>query len=203
MRNLIIGLLLSIGNSSLVIAQPIYTPPSGQVVITGGTINNTKIGNITPSSGAFTTLNASGNDALLYQNTSGQAISNNSPTTITNWTEVFDRLGANFNASSGTFTAPVSGYYFVSAGITYAPSTSGVVGDFYQINVRGNGTADCIQQNFTQITTSVSHSASASCIVFLSLGQTIIIQADQNSGNTVDLTSSIASENYVSIDRIP
>lgn len=39
--------------------QPIYTPPPGIVVITGGSINGTSIGATTPSTGAFTTLSAS------------------------------------------------------------------------------------------------------------------------------------------------
>lgn len=61
MKNLLICLLtfsLSLNAGAGSFSSPPYVP--GNVTIQGGTIDNTPIGSVTPSTGAFTTLSASG-----------------------------------------------------------------------------------------------------------------------------------------------
>jgi hypothetical protein len=164
--------------------------------------DNTPIGQTVPSSGEFTTLNASGNDSLTYGNTSGQSIPNNSSTTITGWTEVFDRLGVNFNASTGVFTAPTTGYYNISSGISFTQSTPSTTNEVFSLNVIANSQNLCNGADYIQATSDVSHTASASCNVFLTASQTAFVQAYQNSGSSVTLSTGSGS-NYISINRIP
>jgi hypothetical protein len=182
-------------------ASVIYTPSN--VDITGGTINGTSIGATTPSTGAFTTLNASGNDALLYQNTSGQVISNATVTTVTNWTKNFDRLGTNFNATTGVFTAPTTAYYEVNAGIRFNNTAGSGVGNEFDLTIVGNSVNLCTGENVSQTTTAVARGINAECLVFLTSGETINITVFQDSGNTQDLASAALADNYLSIVRVP
>jgi hypothetical protein len=169
---------------------------------TGGSINGIPVGATTPSTGAFTTLVASGNDALTYQNTSGQSIPNNAFTTVTGWTKLFDRVNANFNAATGVFTAPAIGIYQVSAALGYVNSVSGAVNNQYGIGISANGTVQCYSAFIAQITATTDHLTTVSCLVSVSAGQTIVIQAFQNSGAAIPLGAT-ARNNYVSINRVP
>ncbi len=165
--------------------------------------NVTFNGNVIGTGGSFTTLSANGNDALTYENTSAQSIANNAATTVTGWTKSFDRLNANFNASTGIFTAPATGYYHVDAGLLYASATASLTNESFQVQVVGNGATLCTGQGRSQQTaSSVGYSATTSCLVSLTAGQTIAVQAFQNSGSTVALATA-AGGSYVSIHRIP
>ncbi|HDR8986932.1 TPA: hypothetical protein QDA89_005932 [Burkholderia vietnamiensis] len=146
-------------------------------------------------------LSASGNDALLYNNSSAQSIPNNAATTITGWTKVSDRVNANFNASTGTFTAPATGYYKVDAQVTFA-SGAGIVGGSYLCQILVNGSAVAVGSKFSETTANVARSTSVSAVVSMTAGQTLTIQAYQNSGSAVTLVSS-ASQTLLSISRIP
>jgi hypothetical protein len=154
--------------------------------------------------GSFTTLSSSTNDALTYQNTSAQSIPSGTSTTITTWTKIFDRVNANFNASTGIFTAPTTGVYHVDTALSYAASTGGTVGVGYFVLVVANGTPVCAGLvSVQQTTTATTHSPTVSCDVSLTSGQTILIQANQASGSANALTTAPAAANFVSIHRIP
>jgi hypothetical protein len=112
------------------------------------------------------------------------------------------RLGANFSASTGVYTAPATGFYRVSAGIDYVASVTGSVGEFYKVFVVANGASACSASNPASITASIDHPVNVSCMVSLTAGQTVVIQALQNSGAAVALSAS-AALNFVSINRIP
>jgi hypothetical protein len=170
-------------------------------VFTSTGINSAAIGATTPSTGAFTTLNASGNDALLYTTTNGQVITSGSGNQVTTWTKTFDRNNTNFATSTGTFTAPATGYYNVSAQITFA-SHVGVVNAQYALSIIGNGANLVTGSVFQQSTSTDLVSVTASCVASLSSGQTIVLQAFQNTGSSVALSTTTAL-NYVSINRIP
>src|SRR5208282_4331355 len=58
MKYIIFGILVAIFGISYSFSQPVYTPPAGIVVITGGTIDGTPIGQTTPASGSFTSLSS-------------------------------------------------------------------------------------------------------------------------------------------------
>lgn len=169
---------------------------------TGGSINGVSIGAATASTVAATTLSASANDALLYVNTSAQSIPTGAQTTITTWTKISDRVNANFSASTGVFTAPVTGFYHVDAGLFYAASAN-TAGNQFQVVVVGNGVNQCLGSTAVQATAvSTTLDAVTSCMVSLTSGQTIVIQAFQNSGAARPLGVTSATS-YVSITRIP
>lgn len=159
------------------------------------------IGGTVAAAAAFTTLTASSNDALLYQSTSTQSIANATPTTVTGWAKVSDRVNANFNASTGTFTAPATGYYQVSCQLQYA-SAAGVVGAFMGAEVVANGADVAFGQTWVQATGTTFLTVYVSTDVSLTAGQTLVIQAYQNSGSARALSGN-ALENYLSISRIP
>lgn len=159
--------------------------------ITGGSV-----------AGAFTTLNASSNDALLYQTTNALSVPTASATTVPTWTKISDRVNANFNASTGTFTAPAAGQYQVSAGLTFGAMTGGAAVAM-AVRIVGNGVTLCQQQIAVGTSTTVAQTVTASCLVNLTAAQTIVVQAFQNSGSSVSLAVGSAYNNYLSIIRIP
>jgi hypothetical protein len=158
-------------------------------------------GSTTPEPVFATTLNASGNDALLYTNTSAQSIPNTTATTVTTWTKTFDRVNANLNASTGVFTAPVTGFYQVIGQITFS-SAAGVVNSQFAASIVANGATVAIGSFWQESVSTVPVAVAFGAVVFLTSGQTIVIQATQGSGSARTLTAS-AGLTYLSINRIP
>ncbi|PVX61224.1 C1q-like domain-containing protein [Paraburkholderia unamae] len=158
-------------------------------------------GALTATTGSFTTLNASANDALLYTNTGGQSIANNSATTVTGWTKTYDRVNTNFNASTGTFTAPATGYYLVSVQIAFAAAATGA-GNQYSVTILNNGSVAANGQYFAETATSLIRVVRATAVLAMTSGQTITVQAYQASGSAIAL-STTANVNTLSITRIP
>jgi hypothetical protein len=191
----------TIPNTSITGLGTMSTQNANAVSITGGSINSTTIGATTTSTGAFTTLSASGNDALHYNNTNGQTISTSSQTTVTNWTSVFDRLGTNFNATTGVFTAPATGYYNVQAQIVFGSHT-GAVNAQYSAIIVANASNFAIGSVFQQSISSDNVAVTVNSVVSLTSGQTLSIAAYQTSGVSATLTTA-TGYNYLSINRIP
>jgi hypothetical protein len=158
------------------------------------------IGGTTPASGAFTALSASSNDALTYSNTAGQTIATATLVTVTTWTKIFDRVNANFNASTGVFTAPATGYYQISGMLNFASGTAAVAAQ-YSVVIVYNGVAGITQSVFQQSTSAVPVAVPFAAVISLAAGQTLLIQAFQSSGVSRTLQSGSAS--YISINRIP
>lgn len=171
-------------------------------VVTGGTIDNTVIGGTTPAFGNFTRLVANGNDALLYTNTSGQSIPNATSTTITGWTKISDRLNVNFNASTGVFTAPVTGLYMVSGQVTFGTAVN-AIGNPFLVNVVANGALAVsglsTQQGPGTVPTIITIPAT---VVSLVAGQTLVLQANQTSAGAKALSTS-GGLSFLSIYRLP
>ena len=159
------------------------------------------VGSVTPNSGAFTTLSASGNDAIFVQTTNAQSFTTGVTATVTNWTSVFNRVGTNFNLATGVFTAPVTGFYLVSTGLNFAANT-GAIGTLGSVGIVANGVTVVNGFFIRQTATSVGMTPQASALVSLAAGQTLVVQGTQNTGGTVALTAT-ASANYLSINRIP
>jgi hypothetical protein len=157
--------------------------------------------NVSGSGGAFVTLNASGNDALMYSNSSAQSIPNNALTTVTNWTKVTDRVNANFNAATGVFTAPATGIYQISGQLTYS-SAIGAVNTQYTAAIDVNGSIVAQGAFFQESTSTDLVSVPFSGVVSLTSGQTLQIQAFQTSGVARTL-SSTAALTFMSINRLP
>jgi hypothetical protein len=150
-------------------------------------------------------LNASGNDALLYQTTAGQSFTSGTAATVATWTKVLDRVNANFNATTGVFTAPaactVVCYYHIDAGLRFA-SNSGAITSSVQIQVIVNGSAVAVFANFRTAAGTTLTSVNGGVTVGLTAGQTLAIQGFQNSGGALALDTSPAF-NFISIARVP
>lgn len=187
---------------------------SGTGIICNGSINAATLGGATfaspPAAGygsatpepvAATTLSASGNDALFYQTANAQSFTSGTAATVTTWTKIFDRLNANFAASTGIFTAPVTGIYHVVTQIDFASNT-GAVGTLCQINIIANGVAVANGNYFRQTATATQMACSVFADVSLTAGQTIIIQGFQNTGGAVTLNG-LGTANFLSIHRVP
>lgn len=159
------------------------------------------IGGTTPSTGVFTTLSAISNDAMFYTNTSAQSIPNNTATTVTNWTQVFARNSANFNTTTGVFTAPATGIYLISAQLAWNPA-SVAVGSLFRTGIVANGTLISYGITTNQTTTAGPVFSQSTAVVALNSGQTVVIQGLQNSGASAPLLNS-ANTVYLSIARLP
>lgn len=168
---------------------------------TGGSLNGVPVGSTTPAAGGFTTLSASSNDALFYLNTAGQTVANNTLTTVTAWAKTFDRVNANFNASTGVFTAPVTGIYQLTGQIQFASAT-GVVNAQYSVSVLANAVSIALPTVYQQSVSAAVVAVQFSALVSLTAGQTLSIQAYQNTGASRTLNTSSGS-NYISINRVP
>ncbi|TGB34401.1 hypothetical protein [Burkholderia thailandensis] len=150
-----------------------------------------------------TTLSASGNEALTYGSAGGQSVPNNLATTLTGWTQIVDRLGANFNASTGIYTAPATGFYLVGAQIIYSTVPPAAIGDQFDLYVLVNGTVTVVASKFAESTTSNYQPVTMAARLFhLSAGDQLELQAFQNSGSSVALMATSA-ENWISISQIP
>ncbi|MBF3825415.1 hypothetical protein ISF98_29175 [Burkholderia pseudomallei] len=171
--------------------------------ISGGTIDNAPVGGTTASSGKFTTLSASGNEALTYGNASGQSIPNNTATDITNWTKIVDRLNANFNATTGVYTAPATGYYLISAQIIYSSIAPAAIGDQFNLYLLINSSVVVVSSHFSEtVSANFQPVSMVGRLHFLNAGDTVKLQAFQNSGSTDTLVSTSA-ENWITITQIP
>ena len=161
------------------------------------------IGSTTPAAGAFTTLNASANDALLYTNASAQSIPTGVYTTVTGWTKVFDRVNSHFSATTGVFTAPATGYYQISGQIWFSASAVPSVGTGFNVLVVANGVTVAEPTSVAQTTASASATIGIpGVVVSLAAGQTLIVQARQNTGAAVALLAAPATGNFLSINRL-
>jgi hypothetical protein len=191
------------GRSGIVTAQ---TGDYSVAQVTGAapTASPTFTGLLTAADGAFTTLSASANDAMLYNNGSAQSIPNNAATTLINWSALSDRVGTHFNASTGTFTAPVAGYYHFSARIAYASHAPSTTNCTYQLGVIVNvaGGNQAIGTFFNESTIGASRGVDVHATVFIGAGQTANLVAFQNTGAAVPLIST-GVYNYLSIHRVP
>jgi C1q domain len=160
------------------------------------------LGNTTPGNVFANNLSAVGNDALLYNNSSGQSIPNSTGTTITNWTKISDRLNSSFNSTTGVFTAPVTGVYLISGSVQFA-SSAGVIGSFYNAQVLCNGVTVAQGGSTAYSTSTIQPSGSVGSVVCsLTAGQTASLRAFQQTGGALALNATAAST-WVSIYRLP
>jgi hypothetical protein len=145
-------------------------------------------------------LSAAGNDALQYSNTSGQALPTGSLVTVTSWTKTFDRLSTSFNAATGIYTAPATGFYRISGQLNFAAG-AGVVAAQYSAVIVANAVPVVTNSIYQESTSSVPVTVDFNAVVALAAGQTLSVQAFQGSGSARALQSGAAS--YLSINRIP
>ncbi|CAE6939317.1 hypothetical protein R69608_05148 [Paraburkholderia nemoris] len=137
---------------------------------------------------------------VFATNTTGQSIPNNAATTVTGWSTSYD-ANSNFNASTGTFTAPVAGDYYVSGQLVVTGTST--VNDVFDALVVANGTTWSVA-NAPVASASVTQNTVqfGSYVHIGTAGQTIVIKALQNSGSAQTLSTSTAMV-YLSIVQVP
>ena len=111
--------------------------------------------------------------------TASQTLADGATVKVTYTAETFDTHSA-YDNSTSTFTAPMSGYYWMHA--TLRMSTAGA--DMrYDITFRKNGSASVYSGGLNQ-TTSNDASTMATVIMDLNKGDTVEVYVDQNGGSS-------------------
>jgi hypothetical protein len=160
------------------------------------------IGGTAPAAGTFTTLKGNSLAKVFATNTGAQSIPSATNTAVTGWTTGFD-ANSNFNASTGTFTAPATGFYVVSAQLTWGTISGAGASGVIKAVVFANGSATNLaglapMSNTTQQFNAVQVSG----LVSLTAGQTIVLNGLQNSGASVALSSTPGGV-WMSIYQLP
>lgn len=149
-----------------------------------------------------TKLTSSTNAKMRAINNSGQSLGSGTVTTITGWTGVFD-VTSSFVAATGVFTVPDTGFYDVSAALSFTPATSTAASTFRAL-ISVNGTAVAAGDMVGEVATSEGHATQVNCLLSCTAGDLITIQGLQTSGAAATLVVSAAQiYSYVSIKRIP
>lgn len=128
--------------------------------------------------------------ALAYvyaQNSTGIPIPNSGNTNITGWTITTDATNS-FNASTGVFTAPRTGYYTVSCRIVFTNATW-EIGNYARIIANTTGGTYEVASNVIQTTTSIFLPVNGSMTIRMNAGETLQIQGQQNSSSSKSLTT--------------
>jgi hypothetical protein len=158
------------GSLTVITGSIILSPES---TITGSTINQPTL--------------------VQARNTSGQSISNNAVATVTNWTNIFTQNAAEWNPTTGVFTATKAGVYLVSTNLTYASVANTANGQQINVAIRKNTTDQVISMQLTSAaTTSLRSTGAATGVVSLAVGDTVDIRAYHNLGNTATLSTQAA-----------
>ena len=110
--------------------------------------------------------------------TVSQTLNNGATVKVTYTSETFDTHAA-YDNSTSTFTAPMSGYYWMHATLRMATVGSDMR---YDITFRKNGSADVYSGGLNQQTTNDA-STMATVIMDLDKGDTVEVYVDQNGGS--------------------
>ena len=129
---------------------------------------------------------------VMFRGTTTQTVTNSvSPTSITTYTEVTDR-GADFNHTTGLFTAPYDGDYWFGANVGF----ENVVIPRMGLRIFANSVI--IAEEFGSSTTNTyDPRMSCSAAVAMTAGQTAYISVYQDSGGDIALHSTSSFSGYL------
>lgn len=122
----------------------------------------------------------------------GQPIPNGTSTKITNWTTTqIENAGTSWNATTGEFTVPISGWYRVSTTLTYEMANV-VAGFEYNVQVRKNSVGPPVGSlpHFTEANTIGNiaiNTGLLTSIVKCNAGDVLSVFTYQNQGSTRSL----------------
>lgn len=145
---------------------------------------------------------------VIANKTSTQSFANNSSTTLNNFNTIEDNYMA-FNNSSGTFTAPREGYYYVSFNITLA---SGVVNNnsYVETVIVSSNSQDNIREYrglnsfpgfHTDYNPEIEVAGNATALFYLKQNDTVTFRVYHTLGRSKNNTGN-ANENRISIIEI-
>ena len=120
-----------IGETNTGTAGDFYSPSTGKALATNGPIRLSGIGEgvgkvLTSDTAGNATWQTAGTAKVHFSSTGGstQATPNGILTVINSWTGLDESGGANYNAATGDYTIPVTGYYAVTAQMSFASSNT-------------------------------------------------------------------------------
>ena len=174
---------------------------TGFGIPTGGTANQVLVKN---SSTNYDTSwsDFTGTTLVQAQNTSGQSIANNTTPTITNWTNLYTQSDAEWNATTGVFTATKSGTYLVSSNLTYAAKTAAQTANTVRVLIFKNSSSIAASvMAAINTTTVVKGTGTATAILNLVVGDTITIRTFHDLGSAA-LLNTTDGWNNVTIQEI-
>jgi hypothetical protein len=139
-------------------------------------------------------------------NLSQQSISNATETTITNWTNEasFTQNAAEWNPTTGVFTATKPGWYRISAGLEFGSAAAQQIGGELVCLISINGGVRAQSANVAQAITTgiIRHTGHAHYIAKLAIGNTIQIRCYHSLGGSLSLRNS-SFGTTLSIQEIP
>lgn len=145
------------------------------------------------------TISASESVSAKYNSAAGQSIPNNTWTTLTHATKVWD---SHSSVSSGSFTCPVSGEWAVSALVIWAANAGWAVDEEAAVRVTVDGVSQGYLDHFEcEVTRTQVVTLTGSNTVKALAGQVIAIQALQVSGGAIALVTS-TDYNWISFRRV-
>lgn len=162
-----------------------YTGPTGFTGVTG----------VTGPTGDFLFI------GMKSYNTTNQTIPNNAATSITNWTTIFDTNNG-FDATTGKYTIPVSGYYMTQAMLTYSNTGNWSAYTGSEVQLYYN-TSTLLQNGiFFNWEISTGHFSNPFCnsVNNFNQGDTLEIKGFQKSSVSLDLITLDNTYNIFSIE---
>ena len=132
------------------------------------------------------------------RNASGQSIASGTPSPIiTNWTNVTAQNAAEWNPTTGVFTATKAGVYVVSAGLLYNDCTANINTEF---SIALN---DAFAYHIAQTTSLIKRPTGfLTQIIRMAIGDTFRLQTYHNQGNPIALNIE-AWSNTINIRELP
>lgn len=141
----------------------------------------------------------------IYQETAGQSIGTGGSDTVVNFaTLVADTHGAVVTGAAWKFTAPLAGYYRISARVTFAATTAWAENERAQLRAYTNGSGNVVLDFRTGLDGAIGAQgmhAGGSCTIPLAAGDVVDVRVFQNSGGALALNG-FGNFNYISIFRI-
>lgn len=121
----------------------------------------------------------------VYRSTTQSLTTGGTRYTVAFDTETFDTNG---NFSSNTYTAPVTGFYFLSSCVTI---NNGAGAAYWNTFLYKNGTTDIAQTQSSTTSGAGNHSSIISGIFLLNAGDTVVVQA-QYGINTTNVAAGLS-----------